>query len=271
VFEREPPTSSPLFGHPRVITLPHLGASTLEAQALSGVDVAEGVLTALTGATPLYAVNAPYVAPEEQGIIGPYVALGRKLGALCAGLVHDPIRTYEFEYRGELADVATVAPVRLALLQGLLAGACEERVTPVNAPLLAKDRGLRYHEYRTSEDESYAASLILRAITADGPREFCGTILHRQPHVVVADGYLVTFIPEGPLLFTYHRDRPGMIGLVGMLLGSADVNVSSMDVGRLGPRQMAMMVLRLDDPVPTEVLKTINAEADIEAAYTLVL
>jgi D-3-phosphoglycerate dehydrogenase len=95
--------------------------------------------------------------------------------------------------------------------------------------------------------------------------------LHRQPHVVVADGYLVTFIPEGPLLFTYHRDRPGMIGQVGMLLGSADVNISSMDVGRLGPRQMAMMVLRLDDPVPTEVLKTINTEADIEAAYTLVL
>ncbi len=271
VFEHEPPTSSPLLGHPRVITLPHLGASTLEAQALSGVDVAEGVLAALAGNTPLYAVNAPYVAPEEQGIIGPYVALGRKLGALCAGLVHDPVRTYEFEYRGELADVATVAPVRLALLQGLLSGACEERVTPVNAPLLAKDRGLRYHEYRTSEDESYAASLILRAITADGPREFCGTILHSQPHVVVADGYMVTFVPDGPLLFTYHRDRPGMIGQVGMLLGSADVNISSMDVGRLGPRQMAMMVLRLDDPVPTEVLRKINTEADIEAAYTLIL
>jgi D-3-phosphoglycerate dehydrogenase len=271
VFDREPPTGNPLVGHPRVIGLPHLGASTLEAQALSGVDVAEGVLAALAGNSPRYAVNAPFIAPEELGLVGPYVDLGRKLGALCAGLVRDPVRQYEFEYRGELADVATVAPVRLAMLQGLLAGACEERVTPVNAPMLARDRGLRFQEVRTSEDESYAGSLILRAITADGPHEFCGTILHGEPHVVMTDGYLVTFVPGGPLLFTYHRDRPGMIGRVGTLLGTADVNISSMDVGRLAPRGSSLMVLRLDDPVPDVVLRTINGEPDIDAAYTLVL
>jgi D-3-phosphoglycerate dehydrogenase len=94
-FEKEPPAGNPLVGHPRVISTPHLGASTVEAQALTGVDVAEGVLVALQGGSPHYAVNAPYVAPEEQGIVAPYVALARKLGMLCNALVHDPVKVYE--------------------------------------------------------------------------------------------------------------------------------------------------------------------------------
>ncbi|HWQ13766.1 MAG TPA: phosphoglycerate dehydrogenase [Roseiflexaceae bacterium] len=269
-FETEPPRGSPLIGHPRVITTPHLGASTVEAQALTGVDVAEGVLIALAGGAPHYAVNAPFVAPEEQGVVAPYVTLGRKLGQLCTALVRDPVRVYELEYRGELAGVST-APVRLAVLQGLLAATCVERVTPVNAPILARERGLRYRELTSEEAESYAGVLVLRAITADGPREFMGAIVHGTPHVVEADGFWVTFEPSGPMLFTYHRDRPGMIGRVGTLLGQADVNIASMDVGRLAPREQAMMVLRLDDPVPPAVLERLKQEPDIEAAYTLVL
>lgn len=270
VFAKEPPTGNPLIGHPHVITTPHLGASTVEAQALTGVDVAEGVLDALAGGTPRYAVNAPFVPPEEWQVIAPYIALGRKLGALCTSLVREPVRIFDLEYRGELATVEA-APVRLAVLQGLLAGVCEQRVTPVNAPLLARERGLKYREFASPEAESYASMLVLRAETAEGAHEFVGTILRDQPYIVEADNYWVNFVPEGPLLFTYHRDRPGMIGRVGTLLGAADVNVSGMHVGRLAPRESAMMVLTLDDPVPADVLAQINAEPDIERAYSVVL
>jgi D-3-phosphoglycerate dehydrogenase / 2-oxoglutarate reductase len=269
-FEKEPPAGNSLVGHSRVITTPHLGASTVEAQALTGVDVAEGVLVALAGGSPHYAVNAPYVAPEEQGVVAPYVTLGRKLGQLCTALVHDPVRVYELEYQGELALVQT-APVRLAVLQGLLAATRVERVTPVNAPLLAREAGLKYREVTCEESETYAGKLVLRAVTAEGPREFVGAIVHGAPHVVEADGFWVTFDPSGPLLFTYHRDRPGMIGRVGTLLGQEDVNIASMDVGRLAPREQAMMVLRLDDPVPPAVLARLKQEPDIEDAYALVL
>jgi D-3-phosphoglycerate dehydrogenase len=234
------------------------------------VDVAEGVLVALQGGSPHYAVNAPYVAPEEQGIVAPYVALARKLGMLCNALVHDPVKVYELEYRGDLALVQT-APVRLAALQGILAATRSERVTPVNAPLLARELGLKYRELTSEDAESYAGMLVLRALTADGPREFVGALVHGAPHVVVADGFWVTFQPTGPMLFTYHRDRPGMIGQVGTLLGQADVNIASMDVGRLAPREQAMMVLRLDDPCPPAVVERLKQEADIEAAYTIVL
>jgi D-3-phosphoglycerate dehydrogenase len=270
VFEHEPPTNSALIGHPNIITTPHLGASTREAQAHAGVDVAEGVLTALAGGTPRYAVNAPFVAPEESDVLAPYIRLGRQLGALCTALIREPVRAYELEYRGELAEIET-APVRLAVLQGLLAGVCEQRVTPVNAPLLARERGLKYSELTSTEAESYAGLLILRAETADGAHEFAGTVLRDEPHVVEADGYWVDFVPAGPLLFTYHRDRPGMIGRVGMLLGSADVNISGMHVGRLAPRESAMMVLTLDDEVSPEVLAQIEAEPDIDRAYGVVL
>src|SRR6266545_5979861 len=270
VFAKEPPIDSPLLGHPRVITLPHLGASTVEAQALTGVDVAEGVIDALKGSTPRYAVNAPFVAPEEWNVLSPYIRLGRQLGVLCTALIKDPVRSYELEYRGELADVAT-APVRMALLQGLLEDACEQRVTPVNAPLLARERGLRYSEHSSAQAESYAGLLVLRAVTADGMHEFAGTVLRDEPHIVEADGYWVDFVPSGPLMFTYHRDRPGMIGRVGMLLGAADVNISGMYVGRLAPREQAMMVLTLDDVVPANVLAQIQSEEDIQRAVGVVL
>ena len=270
VYEDEPPKNNPLIGHANVITTPHLGASTVEAQEMAGVDVAEGVLTALAGGTPTYAVNAPFVPPEEWDVIAPYLKLGRQIGAICTGLIHQPVRQYELEYRGELANVETAA-VRMAVLQGLLAGVCEQRVTPVNAPLLARERGLKYQEFSSSEEESYAGLLVLRAVTADGEHEFAGTVIRDQPYMVEADGYWVNFEPAGPLLFTYHRDRPGMIGRVGQLLGAADVNISGMHVGRLAPRESAMMVLTLDDPVPSEVIAQIEEEEDVERAYSVVL
>ena len=269
-YSTEPPVGNPLVGHPRVITLPHLGASTVEAQALTGVDVAEGVLVALAGGSPHYAVNAPYIPPEHRGLVAPYVDLGRRLGMLCAGLVRDPVRNFEIEYRGELATVDTT-PVRLAVLQGLLATTREERVTPVNAPLLARELGLKLTEFSTEDAGNFSGLLVLRAQTSDGAREFAGTILRGEPHVVEADGFWVTFVPEGPMLFTYHRDRPGMIGKVGTLLGEADVNIASMDVGRLAPREQAMMVLRLDDPVPPHVIARLREEPDIQYATTLII
>jgi D-3-phosphoglycerate dehydrogenase len=270
VFSSEPPAQGELLRHPKIVVTPHLGASTEEAQTLAGVDVAEGVLAALAGGTPRYAVNAPFVAPEEWAVLGPYLGLGRQLGALCRQLIQEPARGYEIEYCGELAQVNT-QPLRLAVLQGLLEGTSDARITPVNAPLIAHERGLRISERTCPEAESYAGLLLLRAETAEGQRVFGGTVLRHEPHVVQADGYWVDFVPGGPLLVTYHRDRPGLIGHVGTLLGAADVNISGMYVGRLAPREQAMMVLTLDEPVPAEVLATLSREPDIEKAFSVTL
>jgi D-3-phosphoglycerate dehydrogenase / 2-oxoglutarate reductase len=111
----------------------------------------------------------------------------------------------------------------------------------------------------------------VRAVAADGVHEFAGTVLRDESHVVQVDGYWVDFMPTGPLLLTYHRDRPGMIGRVGTILGGGDVNISGMYVGRLAPRERAMMVLTLDDVPTAELLAQIETEEDIERAVSVVL
>ncbi len=273
VFSKEPPPDdNPLVGHPKIITTPHLGASTQEAQDSTGADVAEGVLTALAGGTPRYAVNAPFIAPEEWRVLEPYIQLGTQMGMLCRQVLQQPVGSYELEYCGELTDVDTL-PVRLAVMQGLLAGTTDSRVTPVNAPLIARDRGLNFDEKHTAEPEmdGYAGLLYVRAHTADGTRQFAGTVLHNQPYIVETDGYPVSFVPGGPLVITYHRDQPGIIGRVGTLLGAADVNISGMYVGRLAPREKAMMVLTIDEPATEDVLTAIKSQPGIDAALSVVV
>ena len=269
-YEQEPPVNSPLLDNPKVITIPHLGASTVEAQASTGVDVADGVLDALNGESPRYAVNSPYIAPEEVNFLTPYASLARSLGKLCLGLADEPIQRYEFVYAGELANTNT-APLRVALLQGLLAGVSEQRITAVNAPIIAKERGVRFGERTVPEVENYAGMLELQAHTASGVHVFSGTVLRDRPYVVELDGYWVTFEPAGSLLFTYHRDRPGMVGRVGTLLGTVDVNISSMQVGRLAPREQSLMVLTCDDLIPDSVVAQLMAESHIERAVALEL
>jgi D-3-phosphoglycerate dehydrogenase len=270
VFAKEPPVG-PLISHPRVIGLPHLGASTEEAQALTAADVAEGVIDALADRSPRYAVNAPFVAPEEWGIIGPYLSLGRTLARLSAQLVSQPVRSYEIVYCGELAD-HTTEPIKLAVLQGLLEGGTETRVTPVNAPLLARERGLHVSESQRPESDNYAELLQLVVTTSGGERHtYGGLALRDEPHIVQIDDFWLDLVPTQALLFTFHQDRPGLIGRVGTLLGQADINISSMHVGRQAPRGTAMMVLTLDEPVPAAALAEINRQPDIEQAYSVIL
>lgn len=271
VYTTEPPLAdSPLLRHPKIITMPHIGASTAEAQTSAGTDVAEGVATALTGGTPRYAVNAPFVAPEAWGVLQPYLGLARSMGSLIMQLVQVPVRGYELEYCGELAQVDT-QPVKLAVLQGLLSANSSERITPVNAPLIARDRGMRVSERTRPDIEDFAGLLVIHVLTADSQHTFSGSVFRGEPHIVQSDGYFVDFVPQGALLLTYHRDRPGMIGRVGTLLGKGDVNISGMYVGRQSPRQSAMMVLTLDDPVAPDVLESIRALEDIDQAYSITL
>lgn len=145
VWAKEPPTDSGILQAPNLVALPHLGASTEEAQALTAVDVAEGVVDALQDRTPRFAVNAPFVAPEEWSVIAPYIALGTLLAKLSTQLVRQPVQSYEIVYGGDLAE-HTTAPIRLSVLAGLLAGTSEGRVTPVNAGILARERGLAVSE-----------------------------------------------------------------------------------------------------------------------------
>lgn len=269
VWAKEPPVNNGLIGHPRMIALPHLGASTEEAQALTAADVAEGVVDALANRTPRYAVNAPFVTPEEWKIVSPYVQLAAILARLSRQLLDEPARSYEVTFAGDLAE-RTTEPIRLAVLASLLEGMTGTRITPVNAALIARERGLQLSERRNPEAENYAALLELRVTTADGSiHTFGGTTVQDEPHIVQIDGYRLDVVPSQSMVITFHRDRPGLIGHVGMLLGSADINISSMHVGRLTPRGEAIMVLTVDEPVPQDVVVQLLHETNIRRAYSV--
>jgi D-3-phosphoglycerate dehydrogenase len=193
------------------------------------------------------------------------------LARLSAQLVQSPARAYEIIYSGELAETTT-EPIRLATLAGLLEGVTEQRVTPVNASLLARERGLVVSEHKQPDAERYAALLELRVTTSEGTSHtFGGTTVQDEPHIVQVDGYLLDLVPSQAMLFTFHRDRPGLIGHVGTLLGQEDINISSMHVGRLAPRGQAMMVLTVDEPVPAAVLSKIEGETNIDRAFSVQL
>lgn len=271
VWAKEPPLGSPLLDHPNVVALPHLGASTEEAQTLASADVAEGVVDALAGRTPRYAVNAPFVTPEAWTVVAPYLELGKILAKLSKQLLDEPARSFEITYAGDLAE-HTTEPIRLAVLAGLLEGTSETRVTPVNAALIARERGITLNERHQPDAEHYAALLELRVTSADGTSHvFGGTAMHNEPHIVRVDGYRLDLVPSQAMLFTFHRDRPGLIGSVGTLLGESDVNISSMHVGRQAPRGEAMMVLTVDEPVPQHLIAQIEAQTNIRRAYSVLL
>jgi D-3-phosphoglycerate dehydrogenase len=210
----------------------------------------------------------PAVSPELYARIEPYLRLGTKIGRLHAQLVDSPIRALEVTYSGDLLHLET-QPVTRSILVGLLQPMVEA-VNFVNAPLLAEGRGIRVTESKAA-GETDVPNLVTVEVQAgtearSARRSISGTVRGRQDiRILSIDGFRLDIPPAGYMLLTSHIDRPGIIGSVGTLLGSNQINIASMHVGREGARQRALMVLSLDDPVPEplveEIRRTIQADS----------
>ena len=248
VFEHEPPGENPLLGLPNFIATPHLGASTREAQTSVAFDVAEEVGAVLAGDLPRYAVNAPALPPEELAFLRPFMTLAERLGSLCVQLQGGRVSALELEFEGEIAE-RDVAIVTASALRGVLQPFTEERINPVNARLIASGRGITLTERRRGRAGSYPNLLTLRV----GQFEAAGTVLVDEPRLVRIGAFRVDLVPEGRFLFSFHQDRPGVVGHFGTVLGEHDVNIASMIVGRDAPRGHALMILAVDDPVAEDV------------------
>lgn len=263
VFEKEPITQHPLFQSSRVVVTPHLGASTAEAQERVAVDVAEQVIAVLGGQPARYAVNAPLIPPETYSYLAPYVPVAFKVASLAVQLHEGQMGEIEINYWGEIAQ-HDLTPLKAAIIGGLLAPISDEHVNVVNADIVAHRRGLNVSELRKPSHEIYANLITVRVKGLTGETRVSGTVAHDGPHVVSIDGYWVDIPPgEGYLLLCENRDRPGMVGAVGTLLGEFDVNISFMNVGRHEKRGMALMVLALDEPLSPEQLERVRQIPDI--------
>jgi len=273
VYENEPlEENSPLreLGQ-KVILTPHLGASTEEAQVNVAIDVAEQIRDVLLGLPARSAVNIPGLYPDALEQLKPYLQLAETLGNLVSQLVGGRVDFLDIRLQGDLANRDS-KPVVVAALKGLLSQALRERVNYVNATIEAKERGIRVIETRDASVCDYTGSLHLEAKGSLGTHSVTGALLgDREIRVTNIDDFPINVPPTRYMLFTLHRDMPGIIGKIGSLLGSFNVNIASMQVGRKIVRGEAVMVLSLDDPLPDGLLSEIMKVAGIRDAYTVTL
>lgn len=256
VFEKEPPDfASELFDLPSVITTPHLGASTEEAQTNVAIDVAEQIVDVFEGRSARAAVNMPALSPEVLAAVQPYLPLAQRMAALAVGIMEGRASQVEVKLLGELATIES-GPITRAVLVGMLGGVVGETVNYVNAPVIAKQRGIDVIETRNADFDDYASLLKITVTTDKGKTEISGTLFEgREMRIVQMGGFPMDFLPEGVVLVTDHHDKPGVIGNVGTLLGNEKINIASMYVGRIKPGQKAIMVLGVDAEVPDAVIE----------------
>ena len=263
VFAKEPITDHPLFESDKVVVTPHLGASTAEAQERVAVDVAEQIMAVLRGEPARYAVNAPLIPAETYSYLAPYVPVAFKAGELAVQLHEGQMGRIEIDYSGEIAQ-HDLTPLKAAVVGGLLAPISEDHVNVVNVDIIAQRRGLQITEKRGPSHELYANLVKVRIGSKAGGAEIAGTLAHDGPHIVSIDGFWVDVPPsEGYLLLVENKDRPGMVGAVGTLMGEYRVNISFMNVGRHEKRGTALMVLALDETLTPEQIARVKEIPDI--------
>lgn len=270
VYENEPLGDSPLRDLGKnIILTPHLGASTTEAQVNVAIDVAEQIRDVILGLPARSAVNIPGLRPDVLEELKPYMLLAETLGKLVGQLAGGRVQLLNIKLQGELATNKS-QPLVVAALKGLLYQALRERVNYVNASIEAKERGIRLVETRDASIKDYAGSIHLEATGSAGTHSVTGALLgDGEIRLTNLDGFPINVPPSQHMLFTLHRDMPGIIGKLGSLLGSFNVNIASMQVGRKIVRGDAVMALSLDDPLPDGILSEIIKAPGIRDAYTV--
>ena len=263
VFDKEPPESGPLLDHPKVVVTPHLGASTEEAQRQVSIEAAEQVLAVLSGEPARNTINAPFVAPEVHAVLAPYMPVASVVGRLLTHLADGQVSGITISYWGEIAEHDT-RMLQASVLSGLLATVTTGLVNLINAPVLARERGLSITEQHNTVSREYASMIAATLETTNGDVTMAGTSMRNEPHIVKINDYWLDIVPNTPyLLFVDNQDQPGSIGAVGTIAGHHNINISFMEVGRLRIRGRAMMVIGVDDPVPDHVLEEIRGLSHI--------
>ena len=252
VFVEEPATQSPLFGTPNFISTPHLGASTNEAQVNVAIQVAEQLSDYLMQGGVTNALNMPSLSAEEAPKLKPYMALAERLGSLIGQLAHDNLTKISIEVEGAAAEL-NIKPITGAVLAGLMRR-YSDTVNMVNAPFLAKERGLDIREVRHDREGDYHTLVRVSVQTEEGEKSVAGTLFgNTSPRIVELFGIKIEADLAGDMLYIVNDDAPGFIGRLGSTLGEAGVNIGTFHLGRRAAGGEAVLLLSVDSPVPEPV------------------
>jgi D-3-phosphoglycerate dehydrogenase len=259
VFEKEPvDPANPLLTLENFICTPHLGASTTEAQENVAVAVAEQIVDLLVKGVIRNAANIPSVPMDLMPQIQPYLTLGEKLGAFEAQRREGGLKRVTVHYHGEVAQLPT-APITVGILKGLLNPILENSVNYVNAPVIAKERGIQLSEVKHSDAGDFASLVVVELDVGKTTSRIAGTLFHKkEPRIVSIDDFSLEVVPEGAMLALSNSDRPGVIGTIGTFLGQHQVNISRMQLSRERPGGQAISVIGIDSPVSPELLQDLR-------------
>jgi D-3-phosphoglycerate dehydrogenase len=263
VFEQEPtPADNPLLALDQIITTPHLGASTTEAQLGVATMIAEQVIDYLKHGTVRGAVNMPSVSAELLEAIGPYITLGQKIGLFQGQVFGHDLREVAIEYSGEVTE-HDVKPITQAVLAGLL-GPVIERVNMVNAAIVAEQRGIKVSESLSRRARDFASMIRVRAVTSERDSEVAGALFGRRDgRIVRINGFNLEAIPKGHMLFVFNRDLPGVLGSIATFIGDKGVNIGRLYLGRKKIGESALALIQIDQSMSDEALKEFSSLAGV--------
>ena len=261
VFSREPPEGSPLLTLDNVLLTPHLGASTREAQAATGMEIAQQICIYLRTGEPINAINLPAVSADELVKLQPYLVLTRRLGKLLGNMIPGSISQLEVSLFGEAAerDLRSIATEGLV---GLLSSHMSAEVNRVNAKHIAAQQGLSLIESRGGDHPDYHSAVSLSAHHGELTTRVIGTLFHKKhPRLIRINVYEIEAVLEGHLLVTRHNDQPGVIAAISNLLAGERINISRMQLGIVSGSNKAVAVIGISTPLKEELMDEL-AEVD---------
>ena len=258
VFAVEPAIESPLFNLPNVVATPHLGAATTEAQENVALQIAEQMSDFLLTGAVSNALNMPSVTAEEAKVMGPWLRLAGHLGSFVGQLTDEPIRAINILHNGQVTEMNTAA-LNAAAVAGILK-ATNPEVNMVSAPVIAKDRGIDVSTTTQEKTGVFDAYIKLTVVTDDRERSIAGTVFSDgKPRFIQIKGITIDAAIGENMLYTTNNDVPGIIGTLGLTLGKNGVNIANFTLGRSAKGEDAIALLYVDDPVPMEVIKQLEA------------
>ncbi len=269
VFETEPAKENLLFGSDKVVVTPHLGASTSEAQENVALQVAEQMSDYLLTGAITNAINMPSITSDQAATMKPWIQLAERLGAFAGQLTETAIKSVELVFEGHAAELNTRA-LSQAALAGLLKPALSD-VNMVNAPIVAKERGIQVSEVRRTQHGAYEGYMMLKVMTERQTRDVAGTVFSNGvPRLIQVKGIDMEshFTPH--MLYVTNEDKPGFIGKLGTLLGDAKVNIASFNLGRTAAGGDAIALIEVDGAVPEDVLAELRKIPVVKQAKALV-